>query len=1041
MILAANLGDKYGVEVNVPVGTRDPITIEGYSWDVNACYNEAMTMLSEADQDGNPKPTQKPRHALEGRVEQLMSKFELCENQQRYWVFKCYESDFKAATGHVNIAMPADMFLSHIRASTEPIEPQDQLDFFKLYLGLFSDFDYDGSSMLGVKEYALLREYLYSIGVQFTNNNTVSVEETEETYQHVYLQTLGYLPEGAPLYSVFQSFEQKWMEMAGSKSALLSEDDFVVKAGPMFMESFHMSEQAVRAEFHKADKDGSGMLNFHEYVLLAHQANWHLNNAADRSMSNLAKAEMHRLGYLPQSGSRHKDLKLYLSDFQELVGSSPTMMKTTFVIWAKSVWKITEDQALSAFDQSEQAESGSIDFGNYVLLRHGLNEHFHMNEGALSEHYLEDELVSRGLLPEGSPRHTVYADALADFIKLAGSRDGTINEKVFAKSVVETFKDRVSYQNAIEYFNNYDLDKSGALNRDEFILLFDDIKQGRISQLANGLEVLDSSTLQDLEYLPIGAKNHYIFLEYSDVFQRLSGEPPGTDGMTNTTDSDDKRTLTEMKCIAHIMQEWGLSYEQARRLFWEYDADRSGKINLYEYVVLRHYLDKKFGAGSILALNRRRTEQDPPRVVIDGRSRSALGCDPGNLKDRWDVFKQRGIVSRTWNNLGKPGGHSGEAVGSTIDTYKLAKSRLQVECDWRGPYVDRSCKAYKCAELLEDNVLNLIKLTSQECATLDRHWQPDRRTCLAALFNGICHNNDQVAIGITALAQEAERIIKAQPVMVRVREPCKVIGSIHGQFHDLLLLFREFGRPTVCGDVECCTYVFNGGFAGSGQIPCTHQLEVVVLLLALKVRYPNRIYLLRGSTEFSCIEEQFQEFSLGTRLNTIFPTKGSDVTKSIYRVFSWLPFSALISDSVLVLHGGIGRGSWGVEELKAIQRPVKQIPSKNHVVRDVVLSMPTEKHLVSQQDADRNPIFDVHATEKFCAANDLRMLIRSGEYQPRTPMGYQLMHSGLLVHLFSARNFGMNREEVYQNDGAMALFAADGFGHIRLRIKRLLSNS
>jgi hypothetical protein len=64
----------------------------------------------------------------------------------------------------------------------------------------------------------------------------------------------------------------------------------------------------------------------------------------------------------------------------------------------------------------------------------------------------------------------------------------------------------------------------------------------------------------------------------------------------------------------------------------------------------------------------------------------------------------------------------------------------------------------------------------------------------------------------------------------------KVFGDLHGQFHDLLLFFKQFGVPNHRqGDIDLCEYVFIGDFVDRGTYSC----EVMVLLLALKVRYPK----------------------------------------------------------------------------------------------------------------------------------------------------------------------------------------------------------
>jgi serine/threonine-protein phosphatase 4 catalytic subunit len=67
----------------------------------------------------------------------------------------------------------------------------------------------------------------------------------------------------------------------------------------------------------------------------------------------------------------------------------------------------------------------------------------------------------------------------------------------------------------------------------------------------------------------------------------------------------------------------------------------------------------------------------------------------------------------------------------------------------------------------------------------------------------------------------------------------KICGDIHGQFYDMMELFKKGGT---CPQVN---YLFLGDFVDRGF----NSVETFLLLLALKVRYPDRITLIRGNHE------------------------------------------------------------------------------------------------------------------------------------------------------------------------------------------------
>eukprot|EP00756_Hemistasia_phaeocysticola_P020672 Hpha_TRINITY_DN15730_c3_g7::TRINITY_DN15730_c3_g7_i1::g.38046::m.38046/K04460/PPP5C; serine/threonine-protein phosphatase 5 len=229
-----------------------------------------------------------------------------------------------------------------------------------------------------------------------------------------------------------------------------------------------------------------------------------------------------------------------------------------------------------------------------------------------------------------------------------------------------------------------------------------------------------------------------------------------------------------------------------------------------------------------------------------------------------------------------------------------------------------------------------------------------------------------------------------------------VVGDLHGQLEDLLLIFDQCGLPS---DKNPTMFLFNGDFVDRGP----YGVEVLLLLYTLKLLWPSKIFMNRGNHEAKRINEKYGfDEEVQTKYN-------QGIFKLMTKSFNALPLCHIVHNSVFVMHGGLSEEvNVTIADYNMINR-FKQIPRKDEIspghtgrydrlFEAAMWSDPRELEGRATEPSKRGAgcHFGSQAVEAFLHENSLHRFVRSHEvYQP----GYQDHHSRKTTTVFSASNY------------------------------------
>ncbi|KAM4795691.1 serine/threonine-protein phosphatase with EF-hands 1 [Rhinophrynus dorsalis] len=203
---------------------------------------------------------------------------------------------------------------------------------------------------------------------------------------------------------------------------------------------------------------------------------------------------------------------------------------------------------------------------------------------------------------------------------------------------------------------------------------------------------------------------------------------------------------------------------------------------------------------------------------------------------------------------------------------------------------------------------------------------------------------------VLQLFYETKKFLKQMPNVIHIStsysKEITICGDLHGKLDDLLLIFYKNGLPSTENP-----YLFNGDFVDRGR----NSIEILIILFAFLLVYPNHLHLNRGNHEdpilnlrYGFTKEVMQKYKI----------HGRKILLLLEDIYSRLPLATIVDSKILILHGGIS-DTTDLDFLTSIDRckyksalRSPKLSSENTRPKDKSNNLPVDGH-ASQIKADK----------------------------------------------------------------------------------------
>ncbi|MEM3063284.1 MAG: metallophosphoesterase [Nitrososphaerota archaeon] len=241
---------------------------------------------------------------------------------------------------------------------------------------------------------------------------------------------------------------------------------------------------------------------------------------------------------------------------------------------------------------------------------------------------------------------------------------------------------------------------------------------------------------------------------------------------------------------------------------------------------------------------------------------------------------------------------------------------------------------------------------------------------------------------IEELLSEVEKIFSREEQLLEINtKKAAIVGDTHGDLETTMKVIESFLEK---GDIV----IFLGDYVDRGP----YQIENINYLLEKKVNFPNKLFLLRGNHETPSMNLYYGFYS------NVISKYSIEIYNHYVRVFSLLPYVAIINNKIFCVHGGIAENLSNLEQIKKI--PKGEIDPSSSLIIQILWNDPREG-IEGFKPSIRGPgikFFGENVLKNFLKRNNLKIMVRSHEPPIK---GYKLQFNKKLLTIFSCRYYGI----------------------------------